>query len=54
MGLCLSEWITEGRPRTVDLRPFRLSRWAEGQSLVGEHEYGAGGGHFWQSDEERK
>jgi len=52
VGLCLSEWITEGLPRTADLRPFRLSRWAEGQPLVGEHEYGAGGGHFWQSDKE--
>lgn len=53
VGMCLSEWISEGRPRTVDLSPFRLSRWTDGQPLVGEHEYGAGGGHFWQSDEER-
>ncbi len=52
VGKCLSEWIVEGQPRTVDLRPFRLSRWAEGQPLRGEHEYGAGDGHFWQSSQE--
>ncbi len=26
IGACLAEWITEGRPRTADLRPFRVSR----------------------------
>jgi len=52
IGRCFAEWITEGRPRTVDLYPFRLSRWAQGQPIVGEHEYGAGGGHFWQSSRE--
>lgn len=28
-GKCLAEWITEGQPRTADLRPFRASRFVE-------------------------
>jgi sarcosine oxidase subunit beta len=31
IGACLAEWITEGRPRTADLRPFRAARFAEAQ-----------------------
>jgi sarcosine oxidase subunit beta len=41
IGLALTEWITAGRPRTVDLRPFRATRFAEGQHIIGAHEYGA-------------
>ena len=48
IGQCLTEWITQGRSKTVDLTPFRLSRFAEGQPLRGQHEYGEGG-HFWQT-----
>lgn len=48
IGQCLTEWITQGRSKTVDLTPFRLSRFAEKQPLRGQHEYGEGG-HFWQT-----
>lgn len=48
IGQCLTELITQGQSGTVDLTPFRLSRFAEGQPLQGQHEYGAGG-HFWQA-----
>jgi sarcosine oxidase subunit beta len=41
IGLGLAEWITNGQPRTVNLRPFRATRFAEGQPIVGAHEYGA-------------
>ena len=40
IGKCVAEWITEGAPRTVDLRAFRASRFAEGSVWLGEHEYG--------------
>jgi sarcosine oxidase subunit beta len=40
IGKCVAEWITEGASRSVDLRPFRASRFAEGQRFAGEHEYG--------------
>jgi sarcosine oxidase subunit beta len=40
IGKCLAEWIVEGVSKTVDLRPFRSSRFAEGDLLIGEHEYG--------------
>ena len=33
IGKCMAEWITEGAPQSVDLRPFRASRLAEGSSL---------------------
>ncbi|MBI3977868.1 MAG: FAD-binding oxidoreductase [Chloroflexi bacterium] len=39
LGMCLAELITEGQFRTVDLTPFRLSRFAEGKPLVGAYEY---------------
>lgn len=48
IGQCLTELILQGRSTTVDITPFRLSRFAEGQPLHGQHEYGEGG-HFWQS-----
>lgn len=51
IGQCLTELITQGRSTTVDLTPFRLSRFAEGQPLRGQHEYGEGK-HFWQAREE--
>lgn len=40
IGKCVAEWITEGASQSVDLRPFRASRFAEGQFFSGEHEYG--------------
>ncbi len=39
VGKCFSEWIVDGAPKTVDLRPFRLSRFAEGDPIVGQHQY---------------
>ena len=39
IGESLAEWILDGAPRTVDLRPFGLERFAEGRLLVGEHPY---------------
>lgn len=51
IGQCVTELITQGRSSTVDLTPFRLSRFAEGQPLHGQHEYGEGK-HFWQVREE--
>jgi sarcosine oxidase subunit beta len=51
IGQCLTELITQGRSSTVDLTPFRLSRFAEWQPLRGQHEYGEGK-HFWQAREE--
>ncbi|HET7037721.1 MAG TPA: FAD-binding oxidoreductase [Thermomicrobiaceae bacterium] len=40
IGKCLSELITTGRATTVDLTPFRASRFAEGQPWIDEHDYG--------------
>lgn len=48
IGQCLTEFITQGHSTTVDMTPFRLSRFAEGQPIRGLHEYGEGG-HFWQA-----
>ncbi|MGB8644689.1 MAG: FAD-dependent oxidoreductase [Anaerolineae bacterium] len=39
VGLLLSEWICDGHPTTMDISPFRLSRFAEGKPLFGEHPY---------------
>ncbi len=36
VGLCLAELITTGRARTVDLHPFRLSRFGEGEPIIGD------------------
>jgi len=43
-GLCMSELILDGAPKTVDITPFRFSRFAEGQLIKGEYEYG----HIWK------
>jgi sarcosine oxidase subunit beta len=40
IGRCLAEWITEGKPRTVDLYPFRSTRFAEGKPWRDETDYG--------------
>ena len=40
VGRALAEWVTQGHPNVTDLRPFRASRFADGELLVGEHEYG--------------
>ncbi|MFN8634926.1 MAG: FAD-binding oxidoreductase [Chloroflexota bacterium] len=40
VGRVLAEWIVNGQPQLLDPRPFRMSRFAEGQPLVGQYEYG--------------
>src|SRR2546428_260615 len=40
IGRCLAEWIVEGQPRTVDLTPFRSTRFAEGKPWIDESNYG--------------
>jgi sarcosine oxidase subunit beta len=40
IGKCLAELITEGQARTVDLGPFRASRFAEGKPWQDEYDYG--------------
>ena len=39
-GASMAELILDGRPRTVDITPFRFSRFAEGKLLEGEYGYG--------------
>ena len=36
VGACMAELVTEGRATTVDIRPFRLGRFAEGDPIVGD------------------
>ena len=40
IGKCLAEWIVDGKPRTVDLTPFRSTRFAEGLPWRDEDNYG--------------
>lgn len=49
IGLTMAELITEGRATTVDLTPFRLSRWEEGEPLHGEHAYSLAA-DWWSKD----
>ena len=42
IGKCLAEWIVHGKPRTLDLTPFRSTRFAEGLLWHDEDHYGAG------------
>jgi sarcosine oxidase subunit beta len=39
VGACLAELAVEGQSRSADIRPFRLSRFAEGDPIQGAHEY---------------
>lgn len=48
IGKCLAEWATEGSTRTVDLRPFRASRFAENDPVKGAFEYGEGAADVWR------
>jgi sarcosine oxidase subunit beta len=41
IGRGLAEWIVHGRPRSVDLTPFRSTRFAEGRPWVDPDGYGA-------------
>jgi len=40
IGSNMAAWLLDGAPDTVDLRPFRATRFAEGELFAGEHEYG--------------
>lgn len=40
IGACLAEVLTAGKATTVDITAFRPTRFAEGQPIVGKHEYG--------------
>jgi sarcosine oxidase subunit beta len=39
IGEAIADLIVDGRTKHVDLTPFRATRFAEGQPLVGPHEY---------------
>jgi len=39
VGLCMSEWILDGAPKTVDISLFTPTRFAKGVHLVSEHPY---------------
>ncbi|MCB0104208.1 MAG: FAD-binding oxidoreductase, partial [Anaerolineales bacterium] len=43
-GASMVELILDGNPKTVDINPFRFSRFAEGNLLEGEYGYG----HIWK------
>lgn len=40
VGLLMSELILQGQALSADIRPFRRSRFAEGEPIRGAHEYG--------------
>ncbi len=40
VGACMSELILDGEASTVDISPFTLERFARGEMLKGEHDYG--------------
>jgi sarcosine oxidase subunit beta len=40
VGICLAEWIVDGAPRLVDLKPFRATRFSEGRPWIDERAYG--------------
>jgi sarcosine oxidase, subunit beta len=40
IGANMAALIVDGAPDAVDLRPFRATRFAEGELFAGEHEYG--------------
>jgi len=39
VGACMAEWILDGKPVTVDVTPFSLQRFKQGEKLTGEHAY---------------
>ncbi|MBI3637861.1 MAG: FAD-binding oxidoreductase [Candidatus Rokubacteria bacterium] len=44
IGQCLAEWVVFGKPLTVDLTPFRSTRFAEGKPWQDADHYGYRGG----------
>ncbi len=43
-GASMAELILDGKPKTVDITPFRFQRFAEGKLIEGEYGYG----HIWK------
>ena len=41
VGMCMAELILDGSASTVDITPFRISRFEEGEEIAGEVEYEA-------------
>jgi sarcosine oxidase subunit beta len=41
IGICLAEWVIDGKPNLVDLHPFRSTRFAEGRPWIDEFSYEA-------------
>ena len=39
VGLCMAEWIVDGKASTVDLSIFAPQRFAEGRQITGSHAY---------------
>lgn len=39
IGKCLAEWVMNGEPQTVDLTPFRSTRFAEGKPWKDDDAY---------------
>lgn len=39
VGLCMSELILDGKPKTVDISIYRPQRFAEEKQIIGEHPY---------------
>src|SRR5919198_651019 len=39
VGACMAELIAEGRASTVDITPFRLARFAEGEPIQGDEDH---------------
>jgi sarcosine oxidase subunit beta len=48
VGRALAELATEGSSRSVDVRAFRASRFAEREPIVGRYEYGEGAADVWR------
>lgn len=40
IGQILAEWIADGAPQLMDIKPFRASRFAEGTPWIDEFQYG--------------
>ena len=40
IGICLAQWILDGRSELVDMTPFRSTRFAEGAPWLDAHSYG--------------
>ncbi|HKJ27511.1 MAG TPA: hypothetical protein VJ965_07730, partial [Anaerolineales bacterium] len=41
VGACMAELIADGESKRMDISPFALQRFEDGNLLKGEHDYGA-------------